>query len=194
MISVPRCMIPRQVAYAAFPAFVCACMATEERKASSTDGDGHELFRVASSADPVVLRLSAVRDSVQRGDPVEVVYLLHNRGRDTTITNPLLVPFQVRGPTGKEIHAQQFFEFAEMGDVLNVHLPQGGVVGRVVNLACLPYRTQDPNHPCQFEFSLDEPGDYRITARHFWLKRPIGKPDVRSDSIVSNEVRITILP
>lgn len=143
------------------------------------------------------LTVHPVRETVRRGQPMEVAYIVRNLGRTTHFDNsPHAFAFLVVGPDGKELRPEQYNEVPELGD-MRIQLDHDGIVGRVVDLSCMPYRIEGPalGHPaCTFVYSFDRAGEYLVRVRYRFVRERAteDKPAVR-DSIVSAAVRIRIM-
>lgn len=120
----------------------------------------------SKSEDSLVLIAIALRDTVQRGGPVEVAYFVRNDGEPSALRHDTdFIDFDVIGPSGV---------VSKVGAIANVYagraaevtLPTRGILGQVVDLACVKFLYSPAAAPCYYEYPFREAGEYQIVVRY----------------------------
>ncbi|HEX8391165.1 MAG TPA: hypothetical protein VF665_02315 [Longimicrobium sp.] len=159
-------------------------------------GGSRARFATAAGSQPT-LEVIPVRDTVGRGEPVRVAYLLYNPGDEREMRyGERMVGFTVTSPDGKPLpqHTNPALMEGEFPPA-RTKLPRNGLVGGVVDLTC-----GAPVHPeaagearaCGWRYDFSTPGRYRLVAHYYTLSRPdVANPragvnflDLKSDTAV----------
>lgn len=135
----------------------------------------------------LVLRASAVRDTIAAPDSVQIEYFVRNEGTLVSFLNdPEFYTFEVLDPNGRPLNSTRpNYEPPNLGDLVVVHLPRGGITGQRVNLACVRMSfVHDARFPrgCDWQFHFEQAGLYRIVVGY-------RSPTMR-EAILSDTVRI----
>lgn len=140
----------------------------------------------------LALSVYAVRDTVRSTDPVEVGVLVRNSGAPLRFRNdPQFFHFEVVGPDGRPARRSDGqLEPASLGDVAELTLPRGGIVGQVTNLRCAaaPFETERGPAGCLWGYTLSESGPYKVVVSYSAPPAPAGpsarrQPHLKSDTL-----------
>jgi hypothetical protein len=149
-------------------------------------------------AETLSVHLLPVADSVQLGSSVRFMYLIANGGRSERAVyhDPGFVFYEVMGPRGDTLRPQRWGEPGELGDVPRLILPAGGVVGRVVDLTCVPIGMdaagRDRAGQCEAGFEFRDRGRYSVRVRFVAYKPSAGAAPAPSATLLSEAVAIHV--
>jgi hypothetical protein len=178
-----------QVILGAAPYLVSACTGPQQGK------DGFPLLDSTSWLPGLSLSASAIRDTIRRGEALEIAYFVRNRGPASEFRHdPLFVQIAVMGPSGAVLKPMQLDEAPALGSRPELVIPSGGLLGQVVNLMCGSWLySASQNSHCAYRYEFEHLGDYRIIVRY----APVPPPDVapyapRWPTLNADTVQVTV--
>jgi len=135
----------------------------------------------------------AVRDTVGRGDPVEVFYAVRNEGPPRFLSNdPDLFVFEVIGPEGRALVPEYRSERPNLGAQAEVTLQPRGVIGQVVDLNCTSTRVVRAGvETCFLAFDFSDAGQYRILLTYH-SQNALGVVGSSSRRLQSDTLRVFV--
>ena len=128
----------------------------------------------------VSLAAQPIRDTVVIGSPIEVAYLVRNRGGVTLYRNdPRYFQFEIRSPSGVLLErSNNTPQEGQLGAVMDLTLPNGSLFGSVIDLTCgsngyLASGTSSP--ACDWKYSFLGPGNYLVLVKYQPVAPPLPK-------------------
>jgi len=147
------------------------------------------------------LRAFALHDTVRLGSPVEIVYVVRNRGvRQVYRNDSRFVHLEVRDPSGQLLTREYDVPpEVHLGGIVDVVLPDHGFLGGVLDLGCgtdgyaagVPKAAQ-----CDWRYSLSTPGPYKVVLQYRPVPAP-NRPTVdarRFQHLQADTVEFTLIP
>jgi hypothetical protein len=122
----------------------------------------------------LVTMVRPLADTVPAGGAVKVLVVVRNDGKPTHFRNdPVSWDFTIVGPTGDSLTRIRDAEFASLGDVPDLVIPRGGIVGQTVDLTCATQPYSEAVAPgCLWHFNLEKAGRYSVVARYHAVQDP----------------------
>lgn len=136
-------------------------------------------------------------DSVRLGSAVRIAYLITGTSDSSRVFyhDPTAVFYEVTGPDGDTLRPVHWGEPGVLGELPRLNMPAGGIVGRVVDLTCIPIGLgpagRDRAGACEAGFAFRERGHYTVRVRY----SPYGRNTAGVDSagLVSPPASIEII-
>ncbi len=140
------------------------------------------------------LRAVLLRDTVQVGDPIQIIYFVVNSERPTEFHNsPDMFSFRVESENGNPIQPYTAGSITRAwGTSVELTLPARAALAQLIDVGCIyPAYSNAEQSGCEYGFALERPGEYKVIVSYQRGDPSLHRPDFEPVSL-SDTVDIVI--